>query len=144
MTILDATATSPATPASPARAPEDLLEQFAVRVAAADLDGIVELYAADAVVSLPRGREAAGHAAIRAAFAAALAAGVDLDVAQVCPPIVSGSLACTSATTPAGLVRTQVARREPDGGWRWVRDGFRLREAIACLPAMEVEGAEVA
>ena len=43
-----------------AGAPEALESRFAACVAAGDLDGIVGLYAADAVVSLPRGREAAG------------------------------------------------------------------------------------
>ena len=32
-------------------------------------------------------------------------------------------------------VRTQVARRAPDGRWVWVRDGSRLRDVEACLPA---------
>lgn len=150
MTITDAitsTDTSPSTDeittsgtatdrgASPAASPEALLVHFAARVAAGDVDGIVGLYARDAVVSLPQGREAAGHDAIRAAFATALAAGADLDAVQACPPIVIGSLACTSATTPRGTVHTQVARREPDGGWRWVRDGSRLRDVAACAPA---------
>ena len=48
--------------------PEALESRFAACVAAGDLDGLVGLYAADAVVSLPRGREAAGSAAIREAL----------------------------------------------------------------------------
>jgi ketosteroid isomerase-like protein len=133
-----------------AGSPEDLEPAFAAAVRAGDLDGIVALYAADAVVSLPRGREAAGHAAIREAFAAALAAGVlpagapgaseepgtdgDGSVRTV-RAVVSGDLAMTTSSGADGRVWTQVARRSAEGRWLWVRDGSRLREVDACLPA---------
>jgi ketosteroid isomerase-like protein len=120
-----------------APAPEHLEPRFAAFVAIGDLDGIMSLYAVDAVVSLPRGREAAGSAAIRAAFASALASGAF----EGCRPedataraVVSGDLAMTTSTAADGTVRTQVARREADGSWVWVRDGSRLRDVAACLP----------
>ncbi|GAB3051051.1 hypothetical protein GCM10027053_07900 [Intrasporangium mesophilum] len=126
-------------------APELLELRFAECVAHGDLDGILRLYAADAVVSLPRGREAAGHAAIRAAFAAALGAGaleadapeagaldagaLDAGTARRAARVIRcGDLAMTTSTSPDGTVQTQVARREADGSWVWVRDGSRLRE----------------
>ena len=121
--------------------PEALEPAFAAAVAAGDLDAIVALYAADAVVSLPRGREAAGSAAIRQAFAAALAAGVlgcavsGDGSALTVRAVVTGDLAMTTASGADGRVWTQVARRDVDGRWLWVRDGSRLREADACLPA---------
>ncbi len=115
-------------PAAPAASPEDLGHRFGLAVRAGDLDAIVELYAADAVVTLPHGREAAGHAAIRAAFEAALASGADLGVASVGRAVTSGPLACTTTVDTAGRVHTQVARREPDGTWRWIRDVSRLQE----------------
>ncbi|HSU73477.1 MAG TPA: nuclear transport factor 2 family protein [Terrabacter sp.] len=132
-----------------AASPEDLEPAFAAAVAAGDLDAIVGLYAADAVVSLPRGREAAGHPAIREAFAAALAAGVlpasgacGEDAASVSAvsavsvrALVTGDLAMTTSSRADGSVCTQVARRGADGGWLWVRDGSRLRDADACLPS---------
>jgi hypothetical protein len=92
--------------------------------------------------------------AIRAAFAAALAAGAlggapsggeglsagarDDDEGTSRRPgraIVSGDLAMTTTTTADGSVRTQVARREADGSWVWVRDGSRLRDVHAALAA---------
>jgi hypothetical protein len=48
---------------------------------------------------------------------------------------VTGGLAMTTSTTADGTVRTQVARRTADNRWVWVRDGSRLREVEACLPA---------
>lgn len=107
--------------------PDVLVVSFAAYVAAGDLDGIMTLYATDAVVSLPGGREAAGPERIRAAFEAALAAGTDLAVRPAGAAVVSGSFACTSSQTRDGRLCTQVARRDPDGTWRWVRDGFRLQ-----------------
>src|SRR5690349_2068828 len=129
-----------------AASPEDLEPAFAAAVAAGDLDAVVGLYAADAVVSLPRGREAAGHPAIREAFAAALAAGV-LSASGACGEdatsvsavsvraLVTGDLAMTTSSRADGSVCTQVARRAAGGGWLWVRDGSRLRDADACLPS---------
>jgi ketosteroid isomerase-like protein len=127
-----------ATPAEPsaegaggpfAGGPASLGHRFSAAVASGDLEAIVALYAADAVVTLPHGREAAGTEAIRAAFGAALEGGADLHVESVGRPIVSGSLACTTTTDAAGRVHTQVARHEPDGAWRWIRDVSRLRES---------------
>jgi ketosteroid isomerase-like protein len=132
-----------------ASAPEALESAFTAAVAAGDLDAIVGLYAADAVVSLPRGREAAGSAAIREAFAAALGAGVlGADrpgcvgsSAVTVRAVVTGDLAMTTSSRPDGRVCTQVARRTADGRWLWVRDGSRLRDAEACLPVSSREPA---
>lgn len=111
-----------------ASTPEALEPAFAAAVATGDLDAIVGLYAADAVVSLPRGREAAGSTAIREAFAAALAAGVlSTDAPRAAEPaggdaaaptvrvVVSGDLAMTTSSGADGRVWTQVARRTGEG-----------------------------
>ncbi len=128
-------------------APELLELRFAECVADGDLDGILRLYDADAVVSLPRGREAAGHEAIRSAFAAALGAGVlgagvlgagalgAGSAERAARAVRCGDVAMTTSTSPDGTVQTQVARREPDGSWVWVRDGSRLREVL--LPGVD-------
>lgn len=128
---------SPMTTAPQAGAgPETLCERFAACVAVADLEGILSLYAADAVVSLPLGREAAGSVAVRAAFVAALTAGASLvgGGLESSRAIVVGELALTSTTGLDGAVRTQVARREADGRWVWIRDGRHLSEVRAALP----------
>ena len=123
------------TAAAGATTPADLEARFCARAAAGDVAGLVSLYAAAAVVSLPRGREAAGHAAIRAAFTDALAAGARWAEPDSIRVIETGALAMTSSTGLDGVVRTQVARREPDGTWVWVRDGSHLRaEAGVDLP----------
>ncbi|MDN5789673.1 MAG: nuclear transport factor 2 family protein [Micrococcales bacterium] len=129
MTVIE-TASLPGAPT-----PEHLVRQFADRLAVGDIDGLVALYAPDAVVALGEGREAAGTVAIQVAFRAALAAGIDLSVASVTTPIIAGGLACTTSITDSGAVLTQVARLEADGTWRWVRDGHRLRDLATAKPA---------
>ena len=107
--------------ATAAPQPADPEARFAP-VPRGDLAGLMRLYAADAVVSLPRGREAAGHIAIRAAFAEALAAGARWAEPDSVRVIETGALAMTSPTSPDGVVRTQVAAASPTGAG-WVRDG---------------------
>lgn len=130
----------------PTPGPESLCERFVASARAGDLDGILALYAADAVVSLPRGREAAGAAAVRAAYAAALASGVDVTGGGIesARALVVGDLAVTSVTGVDGQVRTQVARRGPDGGWVWIRDGRHLCDVEAALGAVPETAADVA
>ena len=130
------------TPAERHQGPETLCARFTAFAAARDLDGIVGLYADDAVVTLPLGREAAGPRAIRAAFAGALAAGAlaaDAPIAGAAVRssrvVVAGDLAMTSATGSDGRVRTQVARRGADGQWVWIRDSGHLHDIEAALPA---------
>ncbi|MEO5743810.1 MAG: nuclear transport factor 2 family protein, partial [Terracoccus sp.] len=124
-------------PAGRHQGPETLCARFTALAAAGDLDGIVGLYADDAVVTLPLGREAAGPRAIRAAFASALAADAPIAGSAVTSSriVVAGDLAMTSATGPDGQVRTQVARRCADGQWVWIRDSGHLRDIEAALPA---------
>jgi ketosteroid isomerase-like protein len=123
------TVARPAATPSGAATPGDLEVRFCLLAAAGDLDALTRLYAADAVVSLPRGREAAGHTAIRAAFAEALDGGVRWAAPASVRVIETGSLAMTCSTSEDGVVSTQVARLESDGRWVWVRDGSHLRRA---------------
>lgn len=120
------------------------MSTFVGRLAARDVAGISEQYAADAVVSLPHGREAAGSRAIAAAYAAALAGGallaVDAGTGQATLAelvdgariIETGPLSMVSFTGVDGAVRTMVAWRGDDG-WAWVRDGSMLRDVEAPL-----------
>lgn len=127
-----------------ARTPRELLSTFVARLSARDVAGISESYAADAVVSLPHGREAAGSSAIAAAYAAAVAGGAALAVdsaaeVQTLTELVDGArvietgpLSMVSFTGVDGAVRTMVAWRGDDG-WAWVRDGSMLRDVEAAL-----------
>jgi len=42
---------------------------------------------------------------------------------RACPPVIRhGDLALTSTRLPGGGATAEVARRQPDGSWRWVID----------------------
>lgn len=113
---------SPNSQRTKAKKPSDLHQLLAERGNAGDLDGIVELYEPDAVVTFDRAQPAIGHDAIREAFADLLTTGVTFTAEGQRPPVEVGDLAITSWTSgPAGYT-CEVARRQPDGSWRWVID----------------------
>jgi ketosteroid isomerase-like protein len=105
-----------------AMSPDDLHRLLAERGNARDLDGIVELYEPDAVVTFDRDRPAIGHAAIREAFADLVATGITFTAEGQRPPVEVGDLAITSWTSGPTGYTCEVARRQPDGSWRWVID----------------------
>jgi len=106
----------------PAATPGDLHRLLAERGNAKDLDGIVELYEPDAVLTFDRARPAIGHDAIRQAFADLLATDVVFTDEGQRPPLEVGDLAITSWQSGPTSVTCEVARRQPDGSWRWVID----------------------
>lgn len=100
--------------------PEDLDRLFLERASAGDVDGVVALYEPDAVLALGAGRLAVGTEAIRR-FYTELLASPPRFTGVIRPAIRNGDLALTS-TTRAGNATVEVARRQPDGTWRWMID----------------------
>lgn len=100
--------------------PEDLDRLFLERANAGDVDGVVALYEADAVLALAPGQVAVGREAIRRVYARLLdRPPVFTGVIQ--PAIRNGDIAVTSATR-ASDATVEVARRQPDGTWLWMID----------------------
>jgi ketosteroid isomerase-like protein len=106
----------------PAREPEDLSRLFVERVNAQDIGGLVDLYEPDAVVATPDGGTVRGAAAIREFYANLLATKPTFTQGQQWPALLVGNLALTSTRLPGGGATAEVARRQPDGSWRWVAD----------------------
>jgi ketosteroid isomerase-like protein len=106
----------------PAAQPEDLGTLFLERANAGDVDGLVALYEPGAVLAFPAGRLATGHQEIRAVYADLLSGGPRFSSAGQQPVIRNGDLALTSTRLPGGGATVEVARRQPDGSWRWVID----------------------
>jgi len=106
----------------PAAQPEDLGRYFLERANAGDVEGIVALYEPEAVLALPPGRLAAGHEEIRKVYAELLADKPSFGSAGQRLAIRNGDLALTSTRLPGGGATVEVARRQPDGSWRWVID----------------------
>lgn len=110
----------------PALNPNDLEKLFVERANAADVDGLVALYEADAVLADGDGEVATGRDEIREFLARFLAHRPRLDPSDQAPPLVTGDLALTSSRLGNGDVTAEIARRQPDGSWRWVVDQFAV------------------
>jgi ketosteroid isomerase-like protein len=95
---------------------------FLDRANAGDVEGLVALYEPGAVLAFPPGRLASGHEEIRTAYTELLAGRPRFSSAGQQPVIRNGDLALTSTRLPGGGVTVEVARRQPDGSWRWVID----------------------
>ncbi len=111
---------------APARNPQDLERLLVTRERAGDLDGMVALYEATAVLDCGDGQLKQGRKAIRAFFADQLAEGKIYEFGDQRPAVVSGDLALTSTRLPDGSVTAEVARRQGDGTWLWIIDKFSV------------------
>jgi ketosteroid isomerase-like protein len=106
----------------PAAQPEDLGRYFLERANAGDVEGLVALYEPGAVLAFAPGKLAIGHEEIRKAYADLLADRPSFSSAGQQPVIRNGDLALTSTLLPGGGATVEVARRQPDGSWRWAID----------------------
>jgi ketosteroid isomerase-like protein len=106
-----------------AREPEDLSRLFVQRANARDVEGLVALYEADAVLATPDGGAVRGEAEIRRFYTTLTASAPRFAPGRQRPALRLGELALTSTRLPGGAGATaEVARRQPDGSWRWVLD----------------------
>jgi ketosteroid isomerase-like protein len=101
--------------------PEDLDRFFLERGNAGDVEGLAELYEAEAVLAFPPGQVTVGRRAIRQVYAQLLA-GKPTFAGEPQPALCNGDLALTSTRLPGGGATVEVARRQPDGSWLWVID----------------------
>ncbi|HEY3139533.1 MAG TPA: nuclear transport factor 2 family protein [Acidimicrobiales bacterium] len=106
--------------------PQELERLFVERVNAGDVDGLVALYEADAVVALSPGNVATGSEAIRRGLDDFVASGVNLTLGEQQPTLRVGDLALGSTRLNDGGVTAEVARRQPDGTWRWVIEKWNV------------------
>jgi ketosteroid isomerase-like protein len=109
-----------------ARAPEDLGRMFLERANAGDVDGLVALYEADAVLAFPPGTVTVGREAIREVYAKLLAARPTFTSEGQRPALVNGDIALTSTGLSGGGATAEIARRQPDGEWLWAVDQPRI------------------
>jgi ketosteroid isomerase-like protein len=102
--------------------PEDLGVFFLERANAGDVEGLVALYEPGAVLAFRPRQLATGHDEIRAVYTGLLADRPAFSSAGQQPVVRHGDLALTSTRLPGGGATVEVARRQPDGSWRWVID----------------------
>ena len=111
---------------TPASEPEVLERLFVQRVNAGDIDGLVALYEPDAVMAVSRENVVVGHDAIRQALTELVRSGATLTLGEQQPTLRVGGLALTSTYLDDGGVTAEIARRQPDGTWRWVVDQWNV------------------
>jgi ketosteroid isomerase-like protein len=109
-----------------ALAPEDLGRMFVERANAGDVDGVVALYEAGAVLAFPPGQVTVGHRAIREVYQQFLAGRPKLTSEGQAPALVNGDVALTSTRLTGGGATAEVARRQPGGEWLWAVDQPRI------------------
>lgn len=105
-----------------AQSPDDLFRFFAERANAGDVEALLDLYEDDGVVVFKPGRPSVGRDAIRAGLVAMLSGDATFSADGQQPTIVVGDIALTSAKLGPDMVTAEVARRQPDGSWKWVID----------------------
>ena len=115
----------------PARDPQDLERLLVARQRAGDVEGMLALFEADAVVDSGDGRLKRGHEAIRKFYVELVASGRKFEFGEQRPALTSGDLALTSTRSRNGSVTAEVARRQADGTWLWVIDKYTIAETLS-------------
>ena len=110
----------------PAVSPEDLVRLFAERANAGDVEGLVDLYEPQATLAAGE-RLSRGRADIQQFYDSLLDRKKEFTGADVVQKLEGGDLAVTIAQAPGGGLSLEVARRQPDGTWRWVIDQLKLK-----------------
>jgi ketosteroid isomerase-like protein len=108
-----------------ATTPEELVSLFGEFANAGDVEGLVSLYEADAVVAIGD-PVATGAAAIRDFYTGLLAKRSSFPLVEARPALVSGDVAMTITPLPNGRCSLEVAHRQADGSWRWMIDQLKV------------------
>jgi uncharacterized protein (TIGR02246 family) len=120
-----------------ARSPEEICHLFRQAMAAGDLDAVISLYDPEVVFLNQSGEVKKGAEELRKELAplAAAQARFDYNIRQI---IQSGDIALmhtdwkVSAPQPMFSYAIEVARRQPDGSWRWlIDDPFTVGRRVA-------------
>ena len=110
----------------PARDPQDLERMLIDRQWAGDVEGMVALFEPEAVIDAGSGQFVRGTDAIRRFFSEAVASGRKFQRGEQRAALITGNLALTSTRLPDGSITSEVARRQPDGSWRWIIDRYSV------------------
>jgi ketosteroid isomerase-like protein len=120
-----------------AKSPEEICRLFQQSIAAGDLNSLLSLYDPEAVFLNQSGEVKTGEAGLREALAplAAAQARCDYTIRQI---IQSGDIALmhtdwqVTSPQPMSTYAIEVARRQPDGTWRWlIGDPFTVGRRVA-------------
>jgi ketosteroid isomerase-like protein len=116
----------------PAKSPEEICSLFQLYMAEGDIDSVLSVYDPEAVFLNQSGEVKKGEEGLRQELApfAAKKASFDFNIRQV---IQSGNIALmhtewkVSSPQQMSVYAIEVARRQPDGTWRWlIGDPFSI------------------
>lgn len=110
----------------PATEPNDLERFFVERANAGDVEGLVALYEANAMLVSPDGKKIIGTDQIRDFFTDYLKDHPKFSPSVQVPAVCNADIALTSAQHSNGDVSAEIARRQADSNWLWVVDQFAL------------------
>ena len=110
----------------PAREPNDLERFFVERANTGDVEGLVTLYEANAMLVSPDGEKIIGTDQIRKFFTDYLKEHPKFSPSIQAPARCSGDIALTSSRHSSGDISVEIARRQANGNWLWVVDQFAL------------------
>lgn len=113
-----------------AKEPNDLEKFFVERANAGDVEGLVALYEADAVIADGEVVVAIGLSQIREFFIKFLANRPQLEPSVQAEALCRGDLALTSSRLSNGDITAEIARQQPDGSWLWVVDQFEIGNEV--------------
>lgn len=103
--------------------PEEIADLFLVFINSGNLDELVSLYEDNAVlITSGENTIARGKDEIRDFYSKLIANNPKFEKGQQSQPIVNGDIALTSSRLVNGFVTAEVARKQPDGSWRWIID----------------------
>lgn len=105
--------------------PEDLTRLFLARANAGDVDGLVALYAPDAVLAAGE-IVASGHEEIRRFYERLLQRRSHFPAVEPLPVIRNGPTALTMARSTRGSLSVEIARQCDDGTWVWLIDQLKV------------------
>jgi ketosteroid isomerase-like protein len=120
-----------------AKSPEEICRLFQQSIAAGDLNSLLSLYDPEAAFLNQSGEVKTGEAGLREVLAplAAAQARFDYTIRQI---IQSGDIALmhtdwqVTSPQPMSTYAIEVARRQPDGTWRWlIGDPFTVGRRVA-------------
>jgi len=121
---------------SKAAKPNDLEKLFVSRANERDIEGLLQLYEMDAIVETADGELFVGSDTLRRLFTRYAAGRPALSKSRQLASLTSGDLAMTASVHSNGDVSVEVARRQPNGSWRWVIDRFSIGKLERNLPKL--------
>ncbi|TDS66133.1 YybH family protein [Myroides indicus] len=102
--------------------PQDITELFLEYINSGNIDNLVSLYEDDAVLVIENDTIAQGKEEIKKFYATLVSNNPKFEKGIQRRPLINKDIALTSSRLINGVVTAEVARKQPDGTWKWFID----------------------